>query len=84
MQILFDNNFNPETKDVHLSLNTHFPPVAASLCLLMKLHEITRFPVQCIKLIDHPLINNKMENVLKSKYEELEVTLNKIIILKLH
>ncbi|KAK1137302.1 hypothetical protein K0M31_001815 [Melipona bicolor] len=72
IKILFDNNFNPETKDVHLSLNTHFPPVAASLCLLMKLHEITRFPVQCTKLIDHPLTNDKMENVLRSKYEELE------------
>lgn len=78
--MLFDKNFN-SGKDNELStLNSYLPVVSASLCFLMRLRKRTLLPIECMKLIDHPLINDKMENVLKDKYEELEVICDKIII----
>ncbi|XP_076749597.1 dynein beta chain, ciliary-like [Xylocopa sonorina] len=73
---LFDENFMAEGDRPFLSLDTYLPPVASSLCLLIKLRERTRYPVQCMKLIDHPLITAKMENELKNKYEELEMIID--------
>ncbi|KOC63491.1 Dynein beta chain, ciliary [Habropoda laboriosa] len=70
---IFDENFTLDTERLHISINAYLPPVASSLCLLMKLRERTRFPIHCMRLIDHPLIAAKMTSELKEKYEELEM-----------
>ncbi|XP_078034036.1 dynein beta chain, ciliary-like [Augochlora pura] len=71
--ILFDQNFvKGDQQTLRATVNQYFPPVAGSLCLLMKLLERIRFPVEFAKLCDHPLITAKMESELKSKYQELE------------
>lgn len=73
LQILFDQNFTFPDEKKQTGINIHLPPVVASLCLLVKLRHRTRYPVDCCKFIDHPLINEKMESELRSKYEELMV-----------
>ncbi|XP_015433748.1 PREDICTED: dynein beta chain, ciliary-like [Dufourea novaeangliae] len=72
VKILFDENFKEDSKASRAVVNEYFPPVSAALCMLLKLSERCRFPVECVKLCDHPLITAKMESELKSKYEELE------------
>ncbi|XP_017887523.2 dynein beta chain, ciliary-like [Ceratina calcarata] len=69
---LFDENFSGEGGKMRLPLDAYMPPVAASLSFLAKLRDRTRFPIRCMKLIDHPLINATLDNELKNKYEELE------------
>ncbi|CAK9799022.1 Dynein beta chain, ciliary [Anthophora plagiata] len=73
---IFDDNFVTDTAQLHMSINAYLPPMASSLCLLMKLRERNRFPVECIGLIDHPLITAKMDSELKLKFEELEAIID--------
>ncbi|XP_076387377.1 dynein beta chain, ciliary-like [Megachile rotundata] len=70
-KVIFDQNFTYDQSATRALANEYLPPVAARLCSLMKLRERVNFPVHALKLIDHPLINAKMENELKPKYEEM-------------
>nr|XP_012135345.1 PREDICTED: dynein beta chain, ciliary-like [Megachile rotundata] len=72
-KVIFDQNFTYDQSATRALANEYLPPVAARLCSLMKLRERVNFPVHALKLIDHPLINAKMENELKPKYEEMMI-----------
>lgn len=76
IKVLFDKNFNSGKNTELSTLNSYLPVVSASLFFLMRLRKRTLLPIECMKLIDHPLINDKMEHVLKDKYEELEAIID--------
>ena len=57
-----------------MEVDQYFPPVAGALCYLLKLKGRTDTPMDCLKLIDHPLLLTQSAKDIATKYEELQVT----------
>lgn len=56
-----------------MHVDQYFPPVAGALCCIKKLKHRIEYPIECTKLIDHPLLSSQSVRELKAKYEELQV-----------
>jgi len=72
-QIIFDSIFKNYKEDEWIETDQYFPHVAGALCTLTQLRQRIDYPMQCAKLVDHPLINLRMARETKSKYEQMQV-----------
>lgn len=72
---MFDRNSNLKIKTGRIKVDQYFPPVAGSLCWLMKLKRRINYPAESIKLIDHPLLVSQSARDIATKYDELSVRL---------
>ncbi|XP_014471080.1 PREDICTED: dynein beta chain, ciliary-like [Dinoponera quadriceps] len=72
IKVIFDGAF----KDHDEIERGHFPPVASALCMLRQLRQRIDYPMQSVKLLDHPLVNLKIARDIKPKYDQLQSLLD--------
>lgn len=68
-----DQNFERRKKTGHMNVDQYFPPVAGALCCIMKLRNRIEYPIESLKLVDHPLLSSQTVHEIQTKYEELQV-----------
>ncbi|XP_025160705.1 dynein beta chain, ciliary-like [Harpegnathos saltator] len=69
IKVIFDNIFKDH---YHVESGQYFPPVAGALCTLTYLRQRIDYPMQCAKLLDHPLVNLRMQSETKPKYDQMQ------------
>lgn len=72
-QSLFDKNFEIRKRTGYMTVDQYFPPVAGALCYLMKLKRRIDYPIESMKLVDHPLSTGQSAQEIAAKYQELQV-----------
>lgn len=76
-QVIFDSIFKDYKEDEWIETDQYFPHVAGALCTLTQLRQRIDYPMQCAKLVDHPLINLKIARETKPKYDQMQVISHK-------
>ncbi|XP_011314378.1 dynein beta chain, ciliary-like [Fopius arisanus] len=76
VKILFDRGMKMKEEVGYTPVDQYFPPVAGALWWLMKLKRRTNYPVESLKLIDHPVLVSQSAREIAAKYEELESIMN--------
>lgn len=56
-----------------MSIDIYFPPVAGALCFLKKLKVRIDYPMESLKLIEHPILQTESADEIDAKYEQLQV-----------
>ncbi|XP_053593671.1 dynein beta chain, ciliary [Microplitis demolitor] len=74
IKIVFDNNFGVENT-ICIKDDEHFPPVAGKLGLLMKLQRHIDYPIESIKLINHPIFVTQSGLDIINKHDEIQTLL---------
>ncbi|KAK0087408.1 hypothetical protein PV325_001063 [Microctonus aethiopoides] len=73
---IFDHNLEIRKKTGHMAVDQYFPPIAGTLCWLMKLKRRISYPVKCINMIEHPLLSSQSAHEINSKYDTLQTLIN--------
>ncbi|XP_034948410.1 dynein beta chain, ciliary-like [Chelonus insularis] len=69
---IFDKNFAIKKTSGHMEVDQYFPPVAGALCWLKKLKFRIDYPIESMKLIDHPLLASQSCREIITKHNELQ------------
>ncbi|XP_077280935.1 dynein beta chain, ciliary-like isoform X2 [Temnothorax americanus] len=72
IKVIFDSTFKDYKEDEWIETDQYFPHVAGALCTLTQLRQRIDYPMQCAKLIDHPLINLRIVRETKPKYDQMQ------------
>ncbi|XP_043279274.1 dynein beta chain, ciliary-like [Venturia canescens] len=72
VKLIFDKRMKSWRNEGTINIDVHFPPVAGALCFLIKLKVRIDYPMDSLKLIDHPVLNSERADILYEKYEELQ------------
>ncbi|XP_018058898.1 PREDICTED: dynein heavy chain 9, axonemal [Atta colombica] len=72
IKVIFDSIFENYKEDEWIETDQYFPHVAGALCILTQLRQRIDYPMQCMKLIDHPLINLRKARETKPKYDQMQ------------
>jgi hypothetical protein len=70
---MFDRTYKDRKKDEGIETDQFFPRVAGALCTLTQLRQQIDYPIECAKLLDHPLVNVRLARETQPKYNELQV-----------
>ncbi|RLU17527.1 hypothetical protein DMN91_009762 [Ooceraea biroi] len=72
IKIIFDRIYKDGKKTERIETDQFFPRVAGALCTLTQLRQRIDYPMQCAKLLDHPLVNLRIARETKPKYDQLQ------------
>ncbi|KAL0116299.1 hypothetical protein PUN28_011253 [Cardiocondyla obscurior] len=72
IKVVFDSTFKDYKENESIEIDQHFPHVASALCTLTILRQRISYPMQCVKLVDHPLINLRIARETKPKYDQMQ------------